>query len=229
MGRLRFAVGVLGEMLVTAGVIVLLFIVWEVGYTGVVEGRAQAALAQDVASAFASGADLPGTTTPAGSTGPAIDTVFALVRIPRLGGPTHVLPVYEGTGLPTLAKGLGHYPSTALPGQVGNVGIAGHRLTHGNPFLDIDTIQTGDVVIVETRDAYFVYRAVRHVIVLPWQTEVVAPVPQQPNATPTEAWLTLTSCNPKYSGRERYVVFAKLEQTIPRADGLPPALLADPR
>ena len=92
--------------------------------------------------------------------------MFAILRIPRLGA-GWAKPVYEGISLDVLAKGLGHYPNTQLPGQVGNIAIAGHRAGHGNPLINIDAIQTGDVLVIETRDAYLVYRAVRHTIVPP--------------------------------------------------------------
>ena len=103
--------------------------------------------------------------------------VFAILRIPRLGGPTWAKPVYEGVGTATLDKGLGRYPTTQLPGQIGNTAIAGHRAGHGNPLIDIDSIRPGDVMIVETRDGYAVYRAERSEIVAPTRTDVIAPVP----------------------------------------------------
>ena len=132
-------------------------------------------------------------------------------------------------GASTLAKGLGHYPDSQLPGQVGNTAIAGHRAGHGNPLIDIDAIKPGDVMVVETRDAYAVYRAERSQIVPPTQVDVIAPVPGQPNATPTTAYLTLTSCDPRFGSTNRFIVHASLERVIPRAEGLPPELLADPR
>lgn len=229
MNRLRVAVGLLGEVLVTLGVLVLLYVGWELGWNSFTADRAQQSVAAEVSDAFAGGSSAAQAPVLAPGETPIPDTVFALLRIPRLGGSEHVLPVYEGTGRDTLAKGIGHYVGTALPGQIGNLGLAGHRITHGNPLWDIDTIVAGDALVVETRDAYYVYRAVRHVVVAPNRVDVVAPVPEHPGATPTQAWLTLTSFHPKYSSRERYILFAQLEQTIPRAQGLPASMLADPR
>jgi len=229
MNRVRAVVGVLGELLVTAGVVVLLFVVWQLGWSAVVDGRAQAAVAADAQSLFAAGGSSAQVPVLGPGEAPLPDTLFALVRIPRLGGSGHALPVYEGTSLATLAKGLGHYVGTALPGQIGNAAIAGHRMTHGNPLVDIDTIQPGDVVVVESRDRFDVYRVDRHLIVRPTDVSVIDPVPQQPGAAPTQALLTLTSCEPKFGSRDRYIVFAHLETTYSRAQGLPLGVLADPR
>lgn len=244
MRAVRAVVGALGELCVTAGVVLLLFVVWQLGYVAVVDGNTQAgvvsALEQDFSgtphSAATNGAT-PGTPAPAPAptSGPPLDagqlqdgSVFGIVRIPRLGGPTWAKPVFQGVGLPVLAKGLGHYDTTQLPGQVGNVAIAGHRAGHGNPLIDIDAIRPGDVMIIETREAWFVYRAARHEIVEPTRIEVLDPVPGQPGVTPTEAWFTLTSCNPRYGSTERYIVFAKFEQKIPHDRVLPADLLTDP-
>jgi sortase A len=136
--------------------------------------------------------------------------------------------VLEGTDHDTLTKGLGHYPHTAMPGLVGNFAVSGHRTTYGRPFHNIDLLQKGDIIVVETKTSYLVYAVDRHVIVTPDHLEVVAPVPQHLGVKPTEAWLTMTSCHPKFSATERYIVFAKLARSIPRANGLPTSLMAVP-
>lgn len=253
MRAVRAVVGVLGELLITVGVLFLLFVVWQLGYVAVVDGQQQAgvvsALEQDFggvghglvgakpgpAQPGTQAGTQPGTAQPGNTGAPPLDAsllkdgdVFGIVRIPRLGGPTWAKPVFQGDGLDVLAKGLGHYSATQLPGEVGNVAIAGHRAGHGSPLINIDAIQPGDVMIIETREAYFVYRAVRSKIVLPNKVDVLDPVPEQPGATPTERWFTLTSCNPRYGSSHRYIVFAAFEQKIPHEQGLPPDLLADP-
>ena len=229
-------VGVVGELLVTVGVLLLLFVVWELGYVGVVESRAQADVVADLERDPSVLPALPTTTggqpDPGGTpAGPTLQDgkVFAIVRIPRLGGPTWAKPIYEGVDLATLAKGLGRYPGTALPGQLGNFAVAGHRAGHGNPLIDIDAIQPGDTMVVETRDGFAVYRAERHVVVPPSKIDVIAPVPERASAPVTAAYLTVTSCDPRFASTNRYVVFARLDRVIPRAQGLPANLLADPR
>jgi sortase A len=160
---------------------------------------------------------IPPTTAP-----PPAGDAFAILRIPRL-GIGWAKPVYEGVAANVLAEGIGHYPETQLPGQIGN--LAGHRARHGNPLIDIDTLRPGDAIVVETADAYEVYRAVRSTIVSPTDVRVLDPVPERPGAAPAEAWLTLTSCEPKYGSTNRYIVFAKLDRAVPRAEGPPPDLI----
>jgi LPXTG-site transpeptidase (sortase) family protein len=113
----------------------------------------------------------------------------------------------------------GHYPDTALPGQIGNFSVAGHR----SPaiFWDLDRMQNGDKIVVETKSTYFVYTMTSREIVVPTALEVVAPVPDQPGVAPTKAMLTLTTCNPKYNNYQRLIVHAVLQRQQPRSAGLP--------
>lgn len=252
MRALRAVVGVVGELAITAGAVLLLFVVWQLGVVGITANRAQAATVDSLERQFAGTQPTqptqppqqqPGTnsTTPAptATTPPAPNPnstkppqppsgdAFAILRIPRLGS-DWAKPVYQGVGASVLAEGIGHYPDTQLPGEVGNVGLAGHRAGHGNPLIDVDTIRPGDAIVVETTEAYSVYRAVRSEIVPPTDVQVLAPVPEQPGADPTEAWVTLTSCEPKYGSTNRFIVFAKLDRTIPRDQGPPTDALARP-
>ncbi len=240
MRVVRGALGVVGEVCVTAGVVVLLFVVWQLGFVELVQGRQQqgsvSALEQDFGGGPA--APHPASAPPTGSGAPfsqkdldaaaRADRPWGILRIPRLGGPTWAKPIYEGVEPDTLAQGLGHYPGTALPGALGNIAVAGHRAGHGNPLIDIDRIQSGDVMVIETREAYFVYRAVSHEIVEPTDISVLDPVPLQPDLSPSAAAFTLTSCNPRYGSSHRYIVFSTLVQKIPHSAGLPSTLLADP-
>jgi sortase A len=242
----RAVVGAVGELAITAGVLLLLFVVWELGFVAVTTNRAQAAtvdslerqFAQPTPTASSTAAPTPtptppdtatsAPTTPAAVPAPIPGNAFAILRIPRF-GTAWAKPVYQGVGLDVLAKGIGHYPDTQLPGQVGNAAFAGHRAGHGNPLIDIDTIRPGDAIVVETTEAYSVYRAVRSEIVPPTDVQVLAPVPEQPGAVATEAWLTLTSCEPKYGSTNRFIVFARLDRSVPRDQGPPTDALASPR
>ncbi len=236
----RATIGVIGELVLTAGVIVILFVVWQLGYEGVVQGQAQAGVVSGLEQQFGgtrpSGSGptgAPGTTSPAPASAfveprPAAGATFGILRIPRLGGPTWSKPVLQGTGLDVLAQGIGHYPATSLPGQVGNIALAGHRAGHGNPLINIDAIQKGDVMVIETALAYYVYTVTGHEIVPPTHVQVLDPVPNAPGVVPTVAQLTLTSCDPRYGSTNRYIVYSQLAQTIPHDQGLPPGLLDDP-
>jgi sortase A len=216
----RWTLGIVGDLLVTAGLLLLLFVGWQLWWTDVTANRAQDATVSTLTRDFAR-ATPPATEKP---TAVPFGKAFAIVRIPRLGA-DYARPLLEGTGHDILQKGIGHYVGTALPGAVGNVGIAGHRTTYGRAFHDIDKLRTGDLVVVETRTAYSVYAVKSHEIVAPTDVRVIAPVPDEPGAKPTERWLTMTACHPKYSAAQRYVVHALLVKTYPRAEGLPAGTL----
>jgi LPXTG-site transpeptidase (sortase) family protein len=112
--------------------------------------------------------------------------------------------VVSGVGVDDLKKGPGHYPDTPLPGQNGNIGIAGHRTTYGAPFFRIDELAVGDDIVLTALDGrQFTYKVTDQFIVSPSQTEVLAP-----SDTPI---LTLTSCHPRYSAKKRIIVQAALD------------------
>lgn len=219
MRIVRGIAGLLGELLVTIGVVLLLFVGWQLWWTDVVSD----ADAAQVVAQLQQQADGPGE----GWVQPKkakLGDAFAIVRIPRFGA-NFARPLYEGTTRDVLQRGVGHYVGTALPGEVGNFAMAGHRTTYGKPFNRIAELKQGDAVLVETRDTWFVYRVTGHEIVPPNQVSVLLPVPNEPDAEPTAAVLTMTSCHPEFSARERYVVHAELEQTYPHAKGVPADVL----
>lgn len=219
----RWAVGGLGDLLVTAGLVLLLFVAWQLWWTDVEANRDQSSTVQELSRDFT--AAPPRATRPGTQPTPVeFGTAFAILRIPRLGD-DYARPIFEGTDYETLKKGVGHYRGTAGAGAVGNMAIAGHRTTYGRPFHDIDQLRQGDTVVVETKTGYSVYAVQRHTIVFPTAVDVIAPVPEKPGARPQGAWLTLTACHPKYSAAQRYIVFARLVRTYPRADGLPAGIL----
>lgn len=232
MTALRWVTRTVGEVLITLGVLLLLFVAWQLWWTDVTANREQAGTVQALEHGFQGAAakrgPLPKTAEPLATIkNVPLGEAFAIVRIPRFGA-GFARPALNGTETDTLTKGIGHYAGTALPGQVGNFAVAGHRTTYGRPFADIDLLKKGDVIMVETKDSYIVYAVDRHVIVIPTQVDVIDPVPQHPGVTPTQAWMTMTACHPKYSASQRYVVFAKLMKIFPRAKGLPASLMAVP-
>ncbi|MFG3345577.1 class E sortase [Streptomyces sp. NPDC048018] len=146
---------------------------------------------------------------------PGLGSAYAVLRIPRLG---LTVPVAAGVGKRTvLDRGyVGHYPGTAEPGRTGNVALAGHRNTHGEPFRHIDRLRAGDTITVRTRSGTFTYRVDR---VLPQtsarDTGVIEPVPRSlvhPSYGYDRpgAYLTLTTCTPEFTSRYRLVVWAEL-------------------
>ena len=230
---IRAAVRGLGELFITAGLLLLLFVAWQLWWTDVVANRAQAEITQDLTEQWgdtnrgAAPVETPEDFgDPPALPEPAEGDPFAIVRVPSFGPEWQERPVFEGVGLDLLKKGVGHYVDTALPGAVGNFAVAGHRVTYGRPFNQIADLKPGDPIVVETAENWYVYRMRSAEIVTPDQVDVVAPVPGQPDAVPTERLMTLTACHPMYSARERYIVHAVMESWQPKSAGEPAALAA---
>ena len=130
---------------------------------------------------------------------PEEDTEFAYLSIPSL---DLEAVVFEGVTVETLRKGPGHMPWTPLPGQPGNAVISGHRTTYGRPFFDLDQLKPGDRIEIETAIGTHLYVVRDSFVVKPtdiWVTE-----------DREGGWLTLTTCNPKFSARERLIITAEL-------------------
>ncbi|MEO7423068.1 MAG: class E sortase [Ornithinibacter sp.] len=234
MRLVRACVGAAGELAISLAVFLFAFVAWQLWWTDLEAGRAQAQTVTRIERDFAV-PPVQGAATAAPPPAEArvhlripLGDAFALIRVPRFGS-TFIRPVLEGTTRNILAEGVGHYIGTALPGEVGNFATAGHRTTYAKPYSDIDTLRTGDVIVIETRTAYHVYSVMSHEIVLPSAIEVIEPVPGKPGARPVVAVMTMTSCNPRYSAAQRYVVHAALKATYSRAEGLPVSVLAPPK
>ena len=139
------------------------------------------------------------------------DDAFALLRIPAFGDDYEV-PILSGTNSDVLSRGVGHYRSTAMPGQVGNFAVAGHRVTHGQPFARLLELNRGDKVIVETRTTIFSYVldvAPRNLTVKSSDGWLLDPVPGK-NTAPTKALLTLTTCQDLFHSQDRSVATGHL-------------------
>ena len=140
---------------------------------------------------------------------------IGLLRIPALGS-SYEVPILSGTDLKTLSRGVGHYTTTAMPGQVGNFAIAGHRITHGQPFAKLLELKDGDEVIVETRTSVYTYvidEAPKDLTVKAKDSWVLDPVPGHPTAKPTQALLTLTTCQDLVHSPDRSIGFGHLAST----------------
>lgn len=225
LSRRRLLVRVLGEVLVTLGALLLLFVVYQLWWTNVVAERQSAALTQQLQQRWQSSepSGTPSRQEPQRLPLPVAGQPFALMYIPRLGASWRE-PVVQGVTLDDLAQGVGHYPQSALPGQIGNFAVAGHRATNGEPFAYLDQIRRGDAVVVETRSTWYVYRLNEPYIVAPTQVQVVAPVPNQPGVQPTQRLITLTTCNPRWASTERLIVHGTLTEVRSKTDGPPPEL-----
>ena len=226
--RIRFVLRGIGQTLITAGLVVLLFVVYEVWITNLFAAQEQ----KDVRNAFqkeiVQGKDpllaLPGSKDPTIGLGTGIANLY----IPRLGKDFH-FTIVQGSVVPTdaqLEKGPAHYKDTQLPGQVGNFAMAGHRVGKGEPFLNLDQLRAGDAVIVETGSDWYVYRVKGQQngltkkdsdgipgreIVSPSDGNVLLPKPDHQGETPTESLLTMTTCHPKFTAQKRMIVYAAMD------------------
>ena len=216
----RQAVGTVGRWCISAGVLILAFVAYQLWGTGLVEARTQDRLRSDFLDALELQAAAPATpaeptpTTPPRPV-PTGDAV-AILRIPKIGVEKAVV---EGVGVEALKAGPGHYPTTPLPGQPGNAAIAGHRTTYGAPFYRTDELEAGDVIEVTTRQGEFTYRVREKKIVLPTQNEVLDPS--------SENLLTLTTCNPRFSAAQRLIIVSELVDT-PAPPAAPPVTAPAP-
>ncbi len=228
--------GILGELLITFGILVLLFVVYQLFWTNVTAQRAAEQTAADLSSSWRAPAaadeddqtegDRKEGDQPEGDleSRPEIGDAFALMFIPRLSDRVWGMPVLESVDLVDLARGIGHYPQSQLPGQVGNFAVAGHRATNGEPFRDIDRLLVvGDKVYVETRDHWFEYALRRDEIVSPQDAWVIQPVPWDPGATPAERLITLTTCHPRWGSTTRWIWWGDLVRRHDKAAGEIPA------
>jgi sortase (surface protein transpeptidase) len=222
----RTVVRGIGQTLVTLGLVVLLFVVYEVWVTDLLTAQRQGELSDTLQEGW----EDPTVGAPGATPAPlevALGEPFAVLHVPRLGEDWSRV-VVEGTGGEQLTEGPGHYVGTALPGEQGNLALAGHRVGRGSPFLDLDRMLPGDPIVVETADWWFVYRVLGDAatgdlgahpsgipgmqIVRPSEVDVIAPTPDGPaGGATTGAYLTLTTCHPKYSARQRLVVHAVLD------------------
>jgi len=216
----RRAVGAIGRLFVTVGVLVLLFVSYQLWGTGLYADREQDRLFDDFISVLSESPTATSTTT--SSTSPESPTTtsttsapaplpavvrngeaVAQITIERIGLDAIVV---EGTARDDLRKGPGHYPSSPLPGQEGNSAIAGHRTTYGAPFGNLDQLEEDDKIVIRTSQGRFTYRVYEPILVVdPSNLSVLQPDPNRP------ATLTLTTCNPKYSAKQRLVVKAELQ------------------
>ncbi len=205
--------GVIGRTLITAGIVLLLFAAYQVWGTSFQEGHTQNQLRQTLEKQAQNAAIKH-----------ALANADQLDKLPK--GPPKVAPtiaapaegkpvgeiwipvihidqvVVEGTNTQDLRKGPGHYIGTPLPGEAGNAALAGHRTTYGHPFYNLDSVKLGDPIVLTTNQGVFVYDAVR--------TQVVSPSDGTVLKNAFGAYLTLTTCNPRFSASTRLVVTAKL-------------------
>lgn len=207
----------LAELLLTAGALLAALAFYLLVWTNVQTAAAQDDLLRDFSQQQQE--------KPGREARPDVGDGLNVLQIPKLGDDWRWV-VVEGVDLKTLNKAPGHFPHTALPGQVGNYAVAGHRATHGEPFANLDRLVAGDKVYVESADGWFTYQVTWSRIVAPTHTEILAPVAGQPGQEATARTMTLVTCNPRWGSTERLVVGAQLIEQRSLAAG-PPKELTD--
>ncbi|MGW2489553.1 class E sortase [Streptomyces sp. NPDC001606] len=213
---------VIGEVFITTGVLMLLFVTYQLWWTNI-RAHAQAGNeTHQLQDDWANGRRNPGVFEPGQG--------FAILHIPKL---DVVAPIAEGVSKEkVLDKGMvGHYGEpplkTAMPdAKTGNFGLAAHRNTHGEPFRYINRLVPGDAVVVETQDTYFVYKVTSTLpVTSPANTSVLDPVPKGSGFTKPGRYITLTTCTPEFTSTYRLIVWGKMVEERPRSKGKPDALI----
>ncbi|MDR3107384.1 MAG: class E sortase [Bifidobacteriaceae bacterium] len=227
-------VGVIGELMITVGVVLGLYVVWELVWTDVEANAEAREIRQEIV------ADKTWVTPPAGSEfarlrdpaqeAPPVDQApmavpgfgqaWGTLHVPRW-GQEYNTPIVEGTDrVKILNKGLiGRYEGTQGPAEIGNFATSAHRTTYGKPYNRVAELEDGDSLIVETGQHYFVYKVYGREIVYPDAIRVIWPVPNEQDATPTKRIMTLTTCHPMFSAAQRYIIWGELAYWADKADG----------
>ena len=209
---------VLGELMLTIGVVLLLFAFYEAYWTNVESGQLQEEASAHLEEQWRN---------PRQKLEPELGEAFAQLYIPTFGSDYH-FAIIEGTNEDDLLRGPGRYEDSQMPGEMGNFAVAGHRVGKGAPFNDLGKLETCDDIVVETQTERITYRVLpidgeqadcfngippeyshvvgRH-ITTPGDVSVTNPVPES-DAAPNREILTLTTCHPQFSNAERMIVHA---------------------
>lgn len=218
-------IGVFGEVLITLGVVLLLAVVYDLWWTNVLADRTAAEQRQELTKDWTT--TFSGVDREPESVVPVDGQAFGLIYIPRLKDDVWGVPLIEGTSDANLAKGIARFPESALPGDLGNFALAGHRATHGEPLRFIDLLEPGDTVYIETETGWYTYRLTNDQIVLPTDVWVVDPVPGQPPETvPDRRLITLVTCNPRWGSTQRWIWWGELISVSHKVNGPPTELAA---
>lgn len=208
-GPIARAVSFFGELLITAGLVLGLFVVYSLWWTNVVADRAAGRQADQVRDDWAHGRGDPG----------ALDTKngIGFLHVPAMSG-SEVL-VEKGTSNKILNDGVAGYytdpvkATLPMSGKPGNFSLAAHRDGHGAKFHNIDKIEKGDPIVFETKDKWYVYKTYA---ILPetskFNVKVLSNVPKESGRKKPGHYITLTTCTPVYTSTYRYVVWGELER-----------------
>lgn len=224
--RWRVAVSALGVGLIVGGIGTLGWLGWQFYGTNIVSERAQAEGIAQLHREWAA------SVAPTREGAIVVGRPFAIVRIPRF-GQNYAEPVIAGVTEDDLARGVGWFPETAEPGEVGNVVLAAHRITHGEPFRNFPELRAGDHVIVETAAKTYTYVLDQDGdarVIDFHDTAILDPAPGDASARPMTALITLVTCAELFHTDNRNVVTGHLlsvQDSGPRADRAVDAVALD--
>ena len=225
--------GRLGSSLITLGLLMFLFVGYQLWGTGIEESQSQNKLENRFTEIAATTTSPPSTSVTPSITEPPVTTTLAptgpivinegdpiaLIDMPTIGVSKYVV---AGVQTADLKKGPGHYPGTPFPGELGNASIAGHRTTYGEPFRHLDDLNIGDpIIITDLLGRTFTYLVSNQQVVEATDSWVVATTDR------TKAILTLTTCHPEFSAKQRLIVSAELDLTQSDIATSPAAVYAD--
>lgn len=237
----RWWVGGFGRTLITIGLLMFGFVAYQLWGTGIQTARVQGELRKQLEAVVPTLPPSTDTTAPDdtvtpgtqpdGTTDTTLPRAEAAPAVPN-GTPLGYIQIpaidvdwafVEGVKARDIEKGPGHFRESPMPGQVGNTAIAGHRTTHGQPFFDLDKVKPGDEIITITDAGTYVYAVTESIVVSPTDYAAVVPPFRADTAT-----LTLVTCTPAYTARERLVVRAVIVPEKSDQIYLPPSRLPAP-
>jgi len=215
---------VVGELFITLGVVMLLFVSYQLWWTNVIADRHAGSEAKKLEEQWEGEGENrdPGAFSPGQG--------FAIMHIPKLDVKVPIAEGIDEEGV--LDRGMvGHYGEeplkTAMPwDKQGNFAVAGHRNTHGEPFRYINKLDPGDPIVVETQDTYYIYEMTSRLdSTLPSNIGVIGPVPPESGFTEPGRYITLTTCTPEFTSKYRLIVWGRMVEERPRSEGKPDALV----
>ena len=222
---MRLALRAIGEVLLTVGVITMLFVGYLLWGSGMRTAAAQRQFTSELNREW--GWERIPPARPLGHAGQeaAIDIAperfdvatgqpFAFITIPAFGA-NWKFTLIQGAALAQLNLSPGHVPGTQWPGQFGNFAVAGHRVTAGNPFWSLPSLRPGDLVRIQTQLNNYTYRVTGEEMVAPTDTAVLDAVPGHPDERPALRLITLITCDPPWTGTHRVIVTGVLVAASP--------------
>ncbi|MEY9966060.1 sortase A [Streptacidiphilus sp. MAP12-16] len=228
------AVRLLGELFITLGVVMFLFVAYQLWWTNVAADAYASGTAKTLENQWnpvggGAGAGAAAKSHPAYPASVSAGTKFAIIYIPKLDVMT---PIAEGVDKTSILDNgmVGHYTGdmeTAFPwAAAGNFALAGHRNTHGEPFRYINKLVPGDKVVVETAYDYYTYTVTSTLAqTSPSDISVIAPVPPESGFKQPGRYITLTTCTPEFTSKYRMAVWGKLTEDLPKSAGHKPQAL----